>query len=405
MSNQTKYIPLNSIKVFEQRREVLIPWLTFMFDLSKVSTLISVPVGLFLLSAYFNVVGSPMLTPDSSTALTLILIVASYAFMSSFVLLFLCTPMFTCYVSPRTRDMIRTQHGTPQLWFKRRLPSALKSWQKSWHNPRHKNEFLIFHSTSIFIILACFIVIAFATVTQTVTSAMAWSVSLLASTLLGLAVSLFLYKSFGVLPYPNSMVLSKRFRNLAYYKIIGGGLTRALMTFVWLASIIEVFSVFGTKMLHYSQIEVSYGTCGLCIGLLILYLFLTNARVRIARVPVLILALALIFAIFNPSFAGSLSLRVLGIGGGIPISITVKTMVPGFQVTSATIKTGCLIIRSGSEFVIRTIESPTLDKCRIHLRADYPDSKGVNVPTFKQVEVFPSSQILQINKSDDTAFK
>lgn len=392
MPDSTKHAPVSLRLFLEEQREIFRFWFSFMLDFSKTSTLLSVPFGLFLLLSYFHTVGSPMLIPDTSTALTLILVVAAYVFISSMMLTILYAPILSCYVRWRTRYLIKTQ---PHILRSRIKWNISKCW-RHWGIRKYENEFLVFHSASLSIIAA------FAVTILLGLSAISFLALILVALLLGLTVSVLMYMHFGRLPNPcySSSKLSRRFRKLVYRKIVVGGFIRSVAAGAWTFSLLEIFSVVWIKIFHLSPKASACWPFMFCLALMALYSVLTNARVRVFRLPAVILLTILALALYFPSFTGSLALRVLGIGGGIPISIAVKSEL---QNAPTITKVGCLIIRSGNELIMRTTAGPTpptLDECRVHLFAGYENSKGSQIPTFKQVEVFPASQLIQINKLD-----
>ena len=137
-----------------------------------------------------------------------------------------------------------------------------------------------------------------------------------------------------------------------------------------------------------------------------MYLILTDARVRVHRLVLMVPAVSLCVAMFAPSYAGGIALRLLGIGGGFPISITVKSMPVGRQETVAVNKVGCLIIRSSSEIIVKTFDKrvPTVEDCVPSLLPGIGGSGPSPASMFSQVEVFPNSQLLQINKLAASSF-
>ena len=71
----------------------------------------------------------------------------------------------------------------------------------------------------------------------------------------------------------------------------------------------------------------------------------------------------LILALF-PSDSGRIALRFLRIGGGLPVSIMSKTMMPGGKDIIAQTTDGCMILNAGNHMIIKVIDHPTLASCQ-----------------------------------------
>lgn len=373
-----------------EQREILKTWLSFLIDAIKLSTLFSGPLGLFLLVAYLSSTGSPMLTPDSSTALTLLLVVAGYIFMMFFLCVFVYAPVYTCRVNRKTRLLIKTEDTTAVFNIRRFLNQRNGILGRKTNN----NDFIVFHGSS----LSLFVNLALGSLLEF--SIIPWLVSLSLFTTTGTLASLLRYKHCKILPKHQSAYLSRKFQRLAIFRIIQGGLSRSFMALVWVLGVFQVVDSIRSQTTQFSYIKSPYFSLLFLALMLFLYFFLTHVRVVITRVPFAFLFLALMFVIYAPGYAGGLALRVLGIGGGIPISLTIKTMQPGTQETVAKTKTGCLIIKSGSEIIIRTTDNIAPKTCNPSIFANISMESIGRIQMFSQVEVFPISQIIQINKLD-----
>ena len=136
---------IDLVPFFKVQRKLLRPWLSFASDLSKVSTLLSVPIGLFMLVAYLHLVGSPMLVPDTSTVLMLVLIVAAYGSISGLLLACIYAPAFLCYVRRRQRYLIKTKLHLLPFYSESKLLKLLNCREKR----KNHSEYLVFHGTRI----------------------------------------------------------------------------------------------------------------------------------------------------------------------------------------------------------------------------------------------------------------
>ncbi len=331
-----------------------------------------------------------MLTPDSSTVLTLLLVVASYMFMTFFLCVFVYAPVYTCRVNRKTRLLIKTKGSAAKFSIK----NFLSQYSGILNRRSNNNNFIVFHGPSLFL----FVNLALGSLLDF--SIRPWLVSLLLFATVGILTSLLRYKHFKKLPKHQSTYLSRKFQKLATLRIIQGGLSRAFMAMIWIFGVFQVVDSIRNQTTQFAHIKESTFSFWFLVLMFFLYFFLTHVRVMIIRVPFAFLFLAFMFIIYAPAYAGGLALRVLGIGGGIPISVTIKTMQPGTQETVAKIKTGCLIIKSGSEIIIRTTDNMAPKSCNPSIFINPSMESAGRIPMFSQVEVFPTSQIIQINKLD-----
>jgi hypothetical protein len=92
------------------------------------------------------------------------------------------------------------------------------------------------------------------------------------------------------------------------------------------------------------------------------------------------------------SMYGALTLRMLGVGGGIPREVTLRTIDPTSG-SSVIMKTqGCVLIKTGDEIAIHP--NAHFDECELArlLRDSSTDRDGWTV------DAYPASQIIQISK-------
>ena len=66
-----------------------------------------------------------------------------------------------------------------------------------------------------------------------------------------------------------------------------------------------------------------------------------------------IFVLSLLFVWPGASFFGGAALRVLGIGGGIPVSILVRVTQPGDSQPTTIERLGCLVLEMGGDILIK----------------------------------------------------
>jgi hypothetical protein len=112
-------------------------------------------------------------------------------------------------------------------------------------------------------------------------------------------------------------------------------------------------------------------------------------------IPYRILIAVVIFAssliMFNASYSGRKALQILRIGGGIPVSIISKTMMPdGKDVIAHTID-GCMILNAGSHIIIQVVNRPTLATCQ-----ELPPPPVKNGEILKGIEIISGSDVIKL---------
>jgi hypothetical protein len=381
--------PRSLAREFRTLRNVLKKEAAFVTDTAKAATLLLAPLGLGLLVVYLARVGAPLPIVDASTAVLLLLIAGSYTFVSCLMIAFIFAPAYACFVNPRDRDLIKTRPLFRKPLFTKRNFYPLSG--KALYN-----EYLIFHGPSIFLFLA-FAADFFLDIFFEIGALTFW-LSIVFGVIIGLACAYAKYKCRGVARI-GRLTWYNEFRKKALRRILWKSFWRSCFALVWM---LVFFQAFVTAM-KYTWLKDSphlqmCANMGFFIVLMLFYMLLTSRRVMIVRIPAAIIATALYFAFFATSFAGGVALQALGVGGGIPISLTLTPTGPSTN-KDAPVQTelGCLILRSGSETIIRPLNKPTQATCTLHW-SDLFGSKGNKIPPrFSEVEAIPNSRILQIN--------
>ena len=296
--------------------------------------------------------------------------------------------MFTCNIKPRVRSYIKTSdyrntNGTSRSLFRFGL----------FKHRKRKNDFVLFHGTTFFALISLVLSSLFKFELSAII------ILILISSGLGLYISLMHYRlneDISSWKKFHRRYFIGRFRNIAQRTIIIGGIVRAFIAVVWVTAIYGLISrneVFTSSTIGTAYIEVFYLST-----MLVIYFLFTHVNVIATRIPFAMLLLAFLFAIYFPSYSGGLALRVLGMGGGIPISIVVKTMLPGSKDIVAVVKPGCLILKSAFEVIVKSDDNPTLGTCHAGLSELLQTSNQIRPQIFNQVDVFPFSQVVQVRK-------
>ena len=125
--------------------------------------------------------------------------------------------------------------------------------------------------------------------------------------------------------------------------------------------------------------------------LIFLYYGLTAVKVRSERIPFIALLLVILIAYFEPFYAGRTTLRVLGIGGGIPVEVLQKYQAPGSNVIVGRIIRGCLLLNSGSKVAMRVKEGKEKIDCQ-----NETNINGAYNSMYHGVEVISGSDVVYI---------
>ncbi len=254
---------------------------------------------------------------------------------------------------------------------------------------RH-NEYMVFHGGSILL----FLVVAadfFFNVSE-----VTFVASIILAVVIGIVCAIVKYLTWGIALHRSSRYY-RTFRRKACWRIAGGSLGRAALVLLWMLAFWGVFvALQGHSWLTNSVHLQAYASAGFLL-LMVLYLILTHRRVMIVRIPGAILGTAVGLSLMVPSFAGGIALRALGVGGGIPVSMTLMPIAAGANKDMpAQTELGCLVLRSGSETVVAILDKPTPEACFLHW-SDVTGRKAAQVPPrFSEVKAIPNSRIAQI---------
>ena len=91
--------------------------------------------------------------------------------------------------------------------------------------------------------------------------------------------------------------------------------------------------------------------------------------------------------------AAKKALQFFRIGGGVPVSILTKTMMPGAKDVVAQTLTGCIILNAGGHVILRRLNNPTVSTCQLD------PSESSHVPPgemLKEIEIISGSDVIRI---------
>jgi hypothetical protein len=100
----------------------------------------------------------------------------------------------------------------------------------------------------------------------------------------------------------------------------------------------------------------------------------------------------------GPGFLGGLALQYLGIGGGIPVSIQVKTYSAGGGSSGVAEIPGCLILMSGNDVLIRPTNQ--IGGCNLQLQSVLRQSLSL-AKTYSRVNRYVRADVVRVSKFPD----
>ena len=160
-------------------------------DSAKATTLISAPVGLYLLIAYISHVSGIFPVLDSSFIPTLLLIVGGFCILFSLVLFFFLAPIGSCYVPKATRERIRS----------RPLGKKTTDWDGKIHS-----EYLLFQAAPLCSMMTLGAVVFI--IPTPINLLIGWALSVV----LGLLISSTIYWWRGLLPQGCSSFRQRKYK-------------------------------------------------------------------------------------------------------------------------------------------------------------------------------------------------
>ena len=139
----------------------------------------------------------------------------------------------------------------------------------------------------------------------------------------------------------------------------------------------------------------------LCVLIPLVVHFFTVWRVtdwKAALALYVVILLIITFVWPGSGFLGGLTLRYIGIGGTIPVSIRVKTYARTEGISGVDEITGCLVLMTGGDVLIRPTEQK-LD-CKLHPQSMTGQTLNL-IQTYSRVERYPRADVLRVSKFPD----
>ena len=327
-------------------RKVFKRWLPLTLSAATLVGLAGSAIGLLQIIAYLISVGAPFPLADASATFVLLITAAISCFGVVMIGGMILLPGWLFSVSPRLRRQLRCR---PLRWDlpKRKRLEALG------------NQYLLFQSAPIALICT-----RAGGSAAKLPSDIFWifvGVALILA-LSASTVTFYTNKYFVQRVKPHFGRRIGRVRLVLVLKLLGGMVARTVVTFLWFALIMQLVSLF-PEIHRFEAAPLGGAAVYLGAGVLMgsTYCALTSVIARIERIPAIMLFWTVVFSLWWPAFAGRTALRIIGIGGGIPTEIIVKTMSVGSTSFVAEKRIGCLILNAGGQVIMRRNTHPTVE--------------------------------------------
>jgi hypothetical protein len=130
-----------------------------------------------------------------------------------------------------------------------------------------------------------------------------------------------------------------------------------LFAICWIGSVYQLLSAFVTLPATNHWFDVAIGLASL-VAIVLLHYVLNTGKITFATFGYFYLFLWFSCLLFYPSWIGGITLRVLGIGGGIPVSLAFDKDVRAANGKTTRYVAGCLILAIGDQIWLEHVGRP-----------------------------------------------
>ena len=328
-------------------------------NIAKIGALVSLPVEIILLNSYLRDEGAPLPMADTSISILLSLVCVIFLFITLVLTSTFLSPALTKISNPAKPEAL-----TDSFRLKKKRSTA---WQKIWQTVR---EYYLRFGPYL-----CFILFIFLTIGWFGNQKLKW-MGLIAGT-----VSLLIY---GWICYRTHQ-----------HKKLGDVLQSSLHSISsFMILLLIVLAVIQQVNPHMNLWRAS----SFCVGVpLVIHVLTVRWVINWKTALALYVMIVVFLSIMWPGLGvlGGSSLRYMGIGGNIPVSIRVKTYGRTGAVSGVDEITGCLILMTGSDVLIRPTQR-VLD-CKLH-----PQFMGgqsfATVETYSRIERYMRADVVRVSK-------
>jgi hypothetical protein len=354
----------------EQMKEVLDRGTAFLVTVARFAAIVSPPIGIYLLLFYLRRMSAPF--PATESTIATLLVIST----TTFIVLFLIIAGGTIYVG--------FFRGLPRwVFIQEMLPSLGRITSKApsfWESLRVLSDYVLLYGPFLFTLLTfCFLHI---NDTRAFLLSFAYGFGL-GTPLVALSFFAFRARPYGERGTRRTLAKAKLSLQFAFSSILA-----SLLALFWIplafAPIWPILSTTGT-----AKNDVWF------LLILVFMHFTANISRRgsvqtfFGLAGVLIL---LAFFTFGPSVLGAMTLRALGIGGGLPAEFLIQQAEDGHQIDLEPVR-GCLILMTAAQIILHR----TGHKQDCNLDSSLWAESGKEVPAFASAEVYLRSDVKRIS--------
>jgi len=169
-----------------------------------------------------------------------------------------------------------------------------------------------------------------------------------------------------------------------------------LMSFIWFTFLVLIAGTILDRTLPGSSVSLAEAVLLGCFVFLVGLHYIISARSKPSEIGIYYMIVWIVILVVYPGipFLGGLALRFLGIGGGVPVRMLVKTEELGTAQTIAKDVKGCLILATGSVVLI----SPVDHREECHLKASFGVGVQASPGRYDTVERYALSDVLKFSR-------
>ena len=130
-------------------------------------------------------------------------------------------------------------------------------------------------------------------------------------------------------------------------------------------------------------------------------MYIRRIKLHETLLALALLGLFFFFAVIGPGIVGAASLRGLGVGGGLPASMLVKSYEAGAKDPTLAVVRGCVALNLGGQVVIEEFRSPPFSGADCLIRHwTMAKNRDDLLKTFCRISVYARSDIVRISSVD-----
>lgn len=337
-------------------------------QLAKIGLVVSAIVGTALLTAYLHSVGAPFPSPDASIGAFLTLLTSVFVLFSIVAGTWILLPALTKVTA--AADARKTY---PELY-------SGKPFTRSFIA-----AYIRYFGAFLSMVVASFVSVLLRTLLPHVGNfEIMTAILVVVGFLAGLA---WLFAS-----------VRRSYSKEQAWTTLFGAVSPTCLSFVWVClPALTAAEVVGQKIPHLNNPSMLVVAL-LCFSLSVFFHFIISASQRVEHIVGLFILFLLLITMLYPGlpYLGGAGLRFLGIGGGAPVSILIKTMEPGSAQVAAKEVNGCLIFALGSDVLIAPMEHR--EECKVIPKIGCLWDRRTAPQPYDRLERYARSDVLKFSK-------